>query len=150
DAAAARDALIDALAIDPGDDETAEFLETVALSRDGGWTALVDAIAAKILLVDDNPTKARLAERVVRWARGEMNDSATADRFLASMRTFDPAHPLVHQRLAAVYGGAGAWDAQRESLARALSRAERDEDRSALLVSLGQLHEDKIPNAKLA
>ena len=150
DAAAARDALIDALAIDPGDDETAEFLETIALSRDGGWTALVDAIAAKILLVDDNPTKARLAERVVRWARGEMNDSVTADRFLASMRTFDPAHPLVHQRLATVYGGAGAWDAQRESLARALSRAERDEDRCALLVSLGQLHEDKLPNAKLA
>jgi tetratricopeptide (TPR) repeat protein len=150
DATAATDALVEALAIDPECDGTAEFLESIAVSRDGGWTALVDAIAAKILLVEDNPTKARLAERVVRWARGEMNDPGTADRFLASMRTFDPAHPLVHQRLATVYGGAGAWDSQREALVRALSRAERDEDRRALLVSLGQLHEDKIPNSKLA
>src|SRR5579872_6766653 len=85
DAAGARDALVEALAIDPADDDVAEFLETIAVSRDGGWTALADAVAARILLVPDNPTKARLAERVVRWAMGPMNDPATADRFLASM-----------------------------------------------------------------
>ncbi len=149
DAAAARDALVEALVLDPSDDAIADYLEDIALSRDGGWTALVDAITARMLLCPDNPTKARLAERVVRWARGVMGDAATAERFLASMRTFDPAHPLVHQRLAQVYEEVGAWDAQREALERALSRAERDEDRSALHASLGALLEGKQASRKL-
>ncbi len=150
DAAAARDALIEALVLDPEDDGIADYLEDIALSRDGGWTALVDAITARMLLCPDNPTKARLAERVVRWARGVMGDAATAERFLASMRTFDPAHPLVHQRLAQVYEGVGAFDAQREALERALERAERDEDRSSLHASIGALLEGKQASRKLA
>jgi tetratricopeptide (TPR) repeat protein len=150
DATAARDALVEALAIDPGDDDAAAHLEDIATSRDGGWTALVDAVSQKILIVEGNPAKARLAERVVRWARGDMNDPATAERFLAAMRTYDPAHPLVHQRLASVYAGVGAWDAQRESLERALARAEKNEDRLAVHVALGALHEERIPNGRLA
>jgi tetratricopeptide (TPR) repeat protein len=148
DAAAARDALIEALVIDPSDDGVADYLEDIALSRDGGWVALVDAITARMLLCTDNPTKTRLAERVVRWSRGVMNDAATAERFLASMRTFDPAHPLVHQRLAQVYEGVGAFDAQREALERALERAERDEDRSALHATIGALLEGKHASRK--
>lgn len=150
DAAAARAALLDALAIDPSDDDIADYLEDIALSRDGGWMALVDAVAEKILLCPENATKAALAERVVRWARGVMGDAATAERFLSSMRTYDPAHPLVHQRLAEVYEGAGVWEAQREALERALARAERQEDRSTLHASLGALLEERIPNRKLA
>lgn len=150
DASAARDALIEALALDPGDDEIASYLEDIALSRDGGWTALVDAMSARILLCADNPTKAGLAEHVVRWAQGAMGDAATAERFLASMRTFDPAHPLVHRRLARMYEGLGAPDAQREALERALARTDRDEDRSALHASLGALLEKRNPNPKVA
>lgn len=150
DAAAARDALIEALVLDPSDDGIADYLEDIALSRDGGWTALVDAITARILLCPDNPTKAQLAERVVRWARGVMNDAVTAERFLASMRGFDPAHPLVHERLAEVYEGVGAFDAQREALERALARAERDEDRSKLHATLGALLEERKPNRRLS
>ncbi len=150
DAAAARNALIEALVLDPSDDGIADYLEDIALSRDGGWTALVDAITARILLCPDNPSKAKLAERIVRWARGVMHDAATAERFLASMRGFDPAHPLVHERLAEVYQGVGAFDAQREALERALSRAERDEDRSKLHATLGALLEERKPNRKLA
>jgi tetratricopeptide (TPR) repeat protein len=150
DAKAARDALVEALVLDPSDDAIADYLEDIALSRDGGWNALVDAIAARMLLCPDNPTKARLAERVVRWARGVMSDAATADRFLASMRSLDPAHPLVHQRMAEVYEGVGARDAQRDSLERALARAELDEDRSKLHSALGALLEDRPSHRKTA
>ncbi|MGH7296353.1 MAG: hypothetical protein ACRELB_15545 [Polyangiaceae bacterium] len=86
----------------------------------------------------------------MRWARGDMNDPQTADRFLSAMRTYDPAHPFVHQRLASHYADVGAWDAQRESLERALARAERDPDRHAIHVGLGDLYEQHLPNAKLA
>lgn len=150
DAAAARSALLDALTLDPSDDAIADYLEDIALSRDGGWHGLVDAVSAKILLCSDNPTKARLAERVVRWARGVMGDASTAERFLATMRTFDPAHPLVHQRLAKVYEDVGVWEAQREALERALSRAERDEDRCTLHASLGALLEERQTSPKMA
>ena len=79
-----------------------------------------------------------------------MNDPAVADRFLSAMRSYDPAHPFVHQRLANHYADVGAWDSQRESLERALARAERDSDRHAIHVALGELYEEHIPNAKLA
>ncbi len=95
DATAARDALVEALSIDPADEDAAGHLEDIAASKDGGWKALVDAVAQKIDVAEENPKKARLAERVVRWARGDMNDPATAERHLAAMRSYDPAHPLV-------------------------------------------------------
>jgi tetratricopeptide (TPR) repeat protein len=150
DATAARDALVEALSLDPSDDDAAGHLEDIAMSRDGGWTALVDTVWQKILVVEGNPTKARLAERVVRWARGEMNDEGTAERFIAAMRAFDPAHPFVHERLATAYAGVGAWDAQRESLERALSRADKGPDRLAMHLALGAVHEEHIPNARAA
>ncbi|HEY8038157.1 MAG TPA: hypothetical protein VIF15_00110 [Polyangiaceae bacterium] len=150
DAEEARDALVEALAIDPGDEDVAAHLEDIILARDGGWTALVEAISEKIQSAADNPTRAKLAEHVVRWARGDMSDPGTAERFLAAMRTFDPAHPLVHERLATHYADVGAWDAQRESLERALARTQRGEDRRAIHVALGQLYEGHIPNARHA
>jgi tetratricopeptide (TPR) repeat protein len=150
DATAARDAFVEALAIEPGDDDAASHLGDIAASRDGGWSALAEAVGRKIEEVSDNPVRSRLAERVVRWARGDMNDPRTADRFLSAMRSYDPAHPLVHERLARVYADAGAWDAQRESLERALARSDNSEDRRAIHVALGQLFEDRIPVPKLA
>ncbi|HEX8790307.1 MAG TPA: hypothetical protein VF765_05095 [Polyangiaceae bacterium] len=144
DAAAARDALVEAIALDPSDDEAADRLEDIAGARDGGWTALVDAISAKVLVVTSGITKAKLAERVVRWARGPMNDAPTADRFLAQMRNFDPAHPLVHERLASAYADVGNWDAQRESLERALARTENAIDRANIHVQLGVLYENHL------
>jgi tetratricopeptide (TPR) repeat protein len=150
DATAARDAFVEALAIDPGDDDAAAHLEDIATTRDGGWRALVDAVEQKIENATDNPAKARLAERIIRWARGDMNDAATAERLLEALRSYDPAHPLVHQRLATHYAGVGAWDAQRESLERALARTDDDADRLAIHVALGALYEERIPNARLA
>ncbi len=150
DATAARDALVEALAIDPADEDAAGHLEDIAASRDGGWKALVDAVAQKIDVIEGNPSKARLAERVVRWARGDMNDPATAERHLGAMRSYDPAHPLVHERLASQYAGIGAWDAQRESLERALARTHRDQDRRAIHIALGALYEEHLPNVKRA
>jgi tetratricopeptide (TPR) repeat protein len=150
DATAARDALVEALSIDPADEDAAAHLEDIAASRDGGWKALVDAVAQKIDVIEGNPSKARLAERVVRWARGDMNDPATAERHLTAMRSYDPAHPLVHERMASQYAGVGAWDAQRESLERALARTRRDEDRRAIHIALGGLYEDRLPNVKRA
>ena len=48
DATAARDALVEALAVDPNDEDAAAHLEDIAASRDGGWRALVDAVGQKI------------------------------------------------------------------------------------------------------
>jgi len=150
DAVAARDALVEALALDPSDDEVADHLEDIASARDGGWTDLVDAVAAKMLVVPEIATKAKLGERVVRWARGPMNDPATADSFLAQMRTFDPAHPLVHERLASAYADVGNWDAQRESLERALARTVNEKDRAHIHVQLGTLYEEHLGNPRHA
>lgn len=150
DGTAARDALVEAIAIEPSDDEAADHLEDIAGARDGGWTALVDAVDAKILLIPGGIAKAKLAERVVRWARGPMNDPATADRFLAQIRNFDPAHPLVHERLASAYADVGNWDAQRESLERALARTANAQDRAHIHVQLGTLYEDHLGNPRHA
>jgi hypothetical protein len=65
DATAARLAYVEALSIDPTDDEAASHAQDIAVSRDGGWSALVDAIEDKIDTAEASPTKAKLTERVV-------------------------------------------------------------------------------------
>jgi tetratricopeptide (TPR) repeat protein len=117
---------------------------------DAAWEALAEGMAVKIQAAADFATKTKLAEWVVFWARGPMRDGATADRFVAAIRTFDSTHPLVHERMATAYAEAGNWDSRREELERALARAEKPRDRCALHIALGELFEQNLPNAKLA
>jgi tetratricopeptide (TPR) repeat protein len=146
----AQHALVEALALDPNDEEVAARLHDGAHRTEAGWNALVDAVAAKIEAAQDVVAKTQLAAWVVRWARGSMRDASVADRFVSSIRALDPTHPLVHERMASAYAEVGAWDSRREELERALARAERLTDRAALHLALGQLFEAQLPNEKLA
>jgi tetratricopeptide (TPR) repeat protein len=146
----ARRALLEALALDPNDEEVARRLNDGANRTPGGWNALVAGIADLIEVAHDVAVKTKLAEWVVRWARGDMRDASVADRFLSSIREIDSTHPLVHERRASACAEVGAWDSRREELERALARAERPADRAALHAALGELYEGPLPNTKMA
>ena len=146
----ARSALIEALVLDPGNERLAHRLRDGLRREDGRWEGLVEAIEVAIRRKQDLGTKTKLAEWVVRWARSDARDAATANRFVTMIRSFDSTHPLVHERMAEAYAQVGAWDSRRQELERALARADKPADRSALHVALGELFEVRLPNAKLA
>jgi tetratricopeptide (TPR) repeat protein len=56
----------------------------------------------------------------------------------------------VHERLASAYADVGNWDAQRESLERALARTANDKDRANIHVQLGILYEEHLGNPRHA
>jgi len=146
----AQYALVEALALDPDDEDTADRLYEGACSTATGWEALVEGMADKIEAASDAGVKVKLAERVIRWARGTVRDPPTADRFLAMLRAIDSTHPLVHERMASAYAEVGAWGARREELERALARADKPADRTKLHVALAELFEVHLPNERLA
>jgi tetratricopeptide (TPR) repeat protein len=144
------EALAEALADDPSDERIAWRLLELGLRSEGAWEALVEQMARALHRTPGPGAKIQLAEWVVRWARGEARDAPTADRFLAIIRSLDATHPLVHERRAHECGEVGAWDSRRDELQRALARAEKPADRSALHAALGELFEVQLPNEKRA
>jgi tetratricopeptide (TPR) repeat protein len=144
-----REALVEALADDPADERIALRLAELGCQSEGSWEALVEEMARALHHTGDVRRKIQLAEWVVRWARGA-RDTSTADRFLALVRALDATHPLVHERRADECGEVGAWDARRDELQRALARADKPGDRSALHAALGELFESHLPNEKRA
>jgi tetratricopeptide (TPR) repeat protein len=150
DVDAARQALVEALVLDPNDDAIGADLQELARAHDDAWRALTEDLGKRMARLEDDAARLKLAERVVRWARGDMKDRRTAERFLGVIRTIDPSHWLVHRRLASVYAEVGAWDAHREALERALARGASDDERRTMHIALGQIYEDRVKNTKIA
>src|SRR5262249_50387428 len=109
--------------------------------RDGRFPALVDQVEEKLVVETDEDRALRLAELLTRWCRQALNDPRRAEPFLARIKQLDPGHPLVHRRMASVYREHGVWDAQRDSLERALLAAKSDLDKLPLHLTLGQIYE---------
>ena len=113
----AFDALLEALARVPDDEETAEALERIARrSKKRGWGLLIGAVSAKLDAEKSDARALRFAELLARWYKNELKDAASAEPFVARVRKINPSHPLVHRRMASMYREAGVWDAQRDAL----------------------------------
>ncbi len=142
DPAQAHDALLEALVIEPRDGETVEALEGIA-RRTGKWVSLTGAVETRLETEKDDARALAYAVMLVRWYRGPLEDPAGADPFMARVQSIDPGHALVHRRLASQYREAGAWDAQRDALERALLSATNDTDRCVVRLALGDLYEER-------
>jgi tetratricopeptide (TPR) repeat protein len=143
----AFDALVEALARVPDDEETAEALERIARrSKKKGWGLLISAVSAKLDAEKDDARALRFAELLARWYRNELKDPASAEPFVARVRKINPSHPLVHRRMASMYREAGVWDAQRDALERALACVTSDSDKRSIHLALADIHEKQAKN----
>ncbi len=145
----AFEALIEAFRIDPHDEAGVLAVEKAAreLSR---FQDLVAAVATIAIDEKDDVRALCVCEHAVRWCRDELMSSESAEIFLARIRKVDPSHSAVHRRLASMYRDNGVWDAQRESLSRALLRASNASERLQLHMALAEVEEDRFEDYRAA
>ncbi len=139
----ALDAFVEALVLDPRDAEALSGVEGIARSR-GWWVQLIATIKRELGTLRDSESAATLCEHAVRWAESELGAPDRAEPFLEHIRKVDPGHPIIHRRLAAMYGESAAWGSQRDALERALLRARGKEERRALHLMLAELTEQRF------
>ena len=139
----ALDAFVEALLLDPQSAEALNAVEAAARER-GWWGELLATVKRELPNAKTNEHAVALCEHAVRWAEVELATPARSEPFVEQIRKIDPGHPIIHRRLAVMYGEKAAWGSQRESLERALARAKGDEDRRTLHLMLGELNEHRF------
>ncbi|MGO8997343.1 MAG: tetratricopeptide repeat protein, partial [Polyangiaceae bacterium] len=139
----ALDAFVEALLLDPQSAEALNAVEAAARER-GWWGELLATVKRELPNAKTNEHAVALCEHAVRWAEVELATPARSEPFVEQIRKLDPGHPIIHRRLAVMYGEKAAWGSQRESLERALARAKGDEDRRTLHLMLGELNEHRF------
>ena len=139
----ALDAFVEALVLDPRNDEARDAVEEIARER-GWWIELLATLKRELGNVKGGERGVALCEHAIRWAEVELESPGRAEPFLDHIRKVDPGHPAIHRRLAAMYGERAAWGSQRESLERALLRARGDEERRSLHLMLGEVSEQRF------
>jgi tetratricopeptide (TPR) repeat protein len=139
----ALDAFVEALVLEPRNAEALEAVEATARER-GWWAELLATMKRELGNAKTADACVAICEHAMRWAETELKQPERAEEFLDHIRKLDPGHPAVHRRLAATYGVNGAWGSQRESLERALLRANGDSDRLGIHLTLGELSEQRF------
>jgi tetratricopeptide (TPR) repeat protein len=139
------DALLEALRLDPSNDEAVGELAPLA-RRMRRWPQVVDLLRGFLAAEEDPRRRIQLCEHAARWCKeagAELGPDA-ADPFVVEIDRIDPSHWAVRRRLASLYREQGLWDLRREELDRALLRATtRDEVRDTRF-ALGELHEVRL------
>jgi tetratricopeptide (TPR) repeat protein len=147
DAPQALDAFVEALLLEPRDEDTGLAVEELARAQKG-WRQLVESVASQLDGIGkEEGGKERqiaLCEHLVRWTRRELGRRDAAQQFIDRIHAIDPSHPAIHRQLASVYREHGQWDSQRDALTRALLASRGDEERKLLHVTLGELHEHRF------
>jgi tetratricopeptide (TPR) repeat protein len=143
DPGGAFDALLAAFWLNPQDDETTLALEESARRADR-WKLLAREVRDALADSHDRARQVRYAELLARWHRVELADPQGAEPYLERIRTLDPGNALAQRRLAIASRDVGAWDAQREALAKALTGAKTVVERSSAHVSMADLYEQRL------
>ncbi len=143
DADGAFDALLAAFWLDPQDEETTLALEECARRADR-WKPLAREVRDALADATDRTRQVRYAELLARWHRVELADPQGAEPYLARIRTIDPGNALGQRRLATASRDVGAWDAQRDTLAKVLGAAKNVVERSSAHVAMAELYEQRL------
>lgn len=138
DHAQAIDAFVEALAIEPFDNEAVDALESIARQNDA-FSHLTRAVDESMQACADREKQAKLCEHLVRW-HTEQNTPELAKPYKDRIRQLDPKHPMVQAELAQEYKDQGSYLLAKEAFQRALDGFRRRE-RVPLYVALGDLHE---------
>ncbi|HEY4012646.1 MAG TPA: tetratricopeptide repeat protein [Polyangiaceae bacterium] len=145
----ALDALVNALAMDFYDRDTARYLERMAQAT-GRWTEVIQTVGGWLKQQTEPNDKIRLCLHLAKWYGDDLGHPEYAQPYYAQIIQLDPANVGAMRQLASLYKKAGNWQQMGSTLTGALDRATNDVDRKEILNDLGELLEEQMQQPEQA
>ena len=139
----ALDALVNALAMDFHDRETARYLERMAQAT-GRWGEVIQNVNGWLKQQTEPREKIRLCLHLAKWYGDDLGHPEYAQPYYAQIIQLDPLNVGAMRQLASLYKKAGNWQQMGATLTRALDVATNDLDRKEVLNDLGELLESQM------
>ncbi len=145
----ALDALVNALAMDFYDRDTAKYLERMAQAT-GRWTEVIQTVGGWLKQQTEPNDKIRLCLHLAKWYGDDLGHPEYAQPYYAQIIQLDPGNVSAMRQLASLYKKAGNWQQMGSTLTGALDRATNDVDRKEILNDLGELLEEQMQQPEQA
>jgi tetratricopeptide (TPR) repeat protein len=145
----ALDALVNALALDFHDRETARYLERMAQAT-GRWGEVIQTVNGWLKQQTEPQEKIRLCLHLAKWYGDDLGHPEYAQPYYAQIIQLDPLNVGAMRQLASLYKKAGNWQQMGATLTRALDVATNDVDRKEVLNDLGELLDSQMNQTEQA
>jgi len=145
----ALDALVNALALDFHDRETARYLERMAQAT-GRWAEVIQTVNGWLKQQTEPRDKIRLCLHLAKWYGDDLGHPEYAQPYYAQIIQLDPQNVGAMRQLASLYKKAGNWQQMGSTLTRALDVATNDIDRKEVLNDLGELLDSHMQQTEQA
>ncbi|MFO0675675.1 MAG: tetratricopeptide repeat protein [Polyangiaceae bacterium] len=134
----ALDALVNALAEDFHDRETARYLERMAQAT-GRWGEIIQTVNTWLTQQTEARQKIRLCLHLAKWYGDDLNHPEYAQPYYAQIVQLEPNNVGALRQMAQLFRKSANWQQQGTTLTRALDVAVTDGDRKEILTELGEL-----------
>lgn len=139
----ALDALINALAEDFHDRETAKYLERMAQAT-GRWGEVIQTANNWLQAQTEAQQKIRLCLHLAKWYGDDLGHPEYAQPYYAQIVALDPNNVGALRQMGQLYRKNGNWQQLGATLTRALDVAVNDVDRKEILTELGELFDSQM------
>ncbi|MBN9159751.1 MAG: hypothetical protein BGO98_42650 [Myxococcales bacterium 68-20] len=139
----ALDALINALAEDFHDRDTAKYLERMAQGT-GRWGEVIQTANNWLQAQTEAPQKIRLCLHLAKWYGDDLGHPEYAQPYYAQIVALDPNNVGALRQMGQLYRKNGNWQQLGATLTRALDVAVADVDRKEILTELGELLDSQM------
>ena len=145
----ALDALVNALAMNFHDRETARYIERMAQAT-GRWAEVIKTVSDWLKQQTEPQEKIRLCLHLAKWYGDDLGHPEYAQPYYAQIIQLDPQNVGAMRQLASLYKKAGNWQQMGATLTRALDVATNDIDRKEVLNDLGELLDSQMQQTEQA
>ncbi|WP_394842415.1 tetratricopeptide repeat protein [Pendulispora brunnea] len=136
-------ALVNALAEDFHDRETAKYLERMAQAT-GRWGELIQTANGWLKEQTENKEKIRLCLHLAKWYGDDLGHPEYAQPYYAQIVALDPNNVGALRQMGQLYRKNSDWQRLGQSLTRALDVAINDVDRKEIMTELGELLDQQM------
>lgn len=136
-------ALVNALAEDFHDRETARYLERMAQAT-GRWGELIQTANGWLKEQTDPKEKIRLCLHLAKWYGDDLGHPEYAQPYYAQIVQLDPNNVGALRQMGQLYRKNGNWQQLGATLTRALDVAIADIDRKEIMTELGELLDEQM------
>ncbi len=134
----ALEALVNALAMDFHDRDTARYLERMAQAT-GRWAEVIQTVSEWLKQQTEPAEQIRLCLHLAKWYGDDLGRPEYAQPYYAQIIQLDPQNVSAMRQLASLHKKAANWQQMGATLTRALEVATSDMDRKEVLSDLGEL-----------
>ncbi len=139
----ALEALINALAEDFHDRETAKYLERMAQAT-GRWGEVIQTVGGWLKAQTEPDQKIRLCLHLAKWYGDDLGHPEYAQPYYAQIIQLDPNNVGAMRQLGSLYRKAANYQQMGATLMRALDVAITDVDRKEIMTDIGELLDQQM------